>query len=629
MISDPHKVDAEDTCVAEFYAPGLAKPDGSDLRIADENGKFVPSRVLMVGPGDRVRMLFNPLKNQIKYAAYWGNTKDAPPAIEPKLTAGLLVETKVLGPGGQDTIAQLRERYERSGDVQTRGIGDRPFLGFNPGGYVGASISKVTGVLYVPQDGAYQIAMTADDRGGLMLDGKDFLFAPGGPEDIRFNKTAQLKKGPHALEYYHLDFGGDWRFTIGWRGPGADKVDVMSADAVGRYTKSKVGPLEQLHKETVADFSTDSLGECMVEDRSSYRLRFIAPVPDGATNVRITWDFGDGQTGVGTKLDHVYLSPGTYAVKVSLQTLQGSDTRTQKIVVNRDPLRMLNPTIDEPIMQADLLATYDPSKLLPADAAMLVRILARAKKIDPLLPALAALCSVKNHPNPQWAVDSMSEAIDAAEDADRDTDLAAALAKLPVDANVHPKAAAMSAEVLLWRLGDFKTAAAMLEPFMGRDSRNLKRLRAEALLLDGNPADARKILADLTDDGDPAKRVALTGALARSIEFYIDTHDLETADEKWDDWQRKFPSSFLEGYSALLKTRILQGRNPALAAKVGAAFAKAVPDSPYAPQLLDSASKLLAKSDKAQSDALRQLLQSKYPEDPLAQPSKSGSGDSK
>ena len=104
---------------------------------------------------------------------------------------------------------------------------------------------------------------------------------------------------------------------------------------------------------------------------------------------------------------------------------------------------------------------------------------------------------------------------------------------------------------------------------------------------------------------------------------------LDTAAEKWDDWQRRFPSSFLEGYSALLKTRILQGRNPPLAAKVAAAFAKSVPDSPYSPQLLDIASKLLAKSDKAQSDALRQLLQSKYPEDPLAQPQKSGSGGSK
>jgi len=629
LISDPHRVDADDTCVAEFYAPGLAKPDGSDLRIADENGKFVPSRVLMVGPGDRVRMLFNPLKNQIKYAVYWGNTKDASPAAEPKLTAGLLVETKTLGPGGQDSIAQLRERYDRSGEVKTRGIGDRPFLGFNPGGYVGGSISKVTGVLYVPQDGAYQIALTSDDRGGLMLDGKDFLFAPGSPEDIRFNKTVQLKKGPHALEYYHVDFGGDWRFTIGWRVPGGQKVEVMSADAVGRYTKTKIGPLEQLHKETVADFSTDSLGECIVDDHSSYRLRFAAAVPDGATNVRITWDFGDGQSGVGAKPDHVYLLPGTYAVKVSLQTLQGSDTRTQKIVVARDPLRMANPIVDEPGIQADLLATYDPSKLQPADAAMLVRILARAKKIDPMLPALAALCATKNHPNQQWAVDAMAEAIDAAEAADRDADLAAALSKLPVDANVHPKAAAMYADVLLWRLGDFKTAAAMLEPFMGRDSRNLKRLRAEALLLDGHPAEARKIFADMGDEADAAKRVALSGALARSIEFFIDDHDLDTADEKWDDWQRKFPSSFLEGYSALLKTRILQGRSPTLAAKVAAAFAKSVPDSPYSPQLLDIASKLLAKSDKALSDALRQLLQSKYPEDPLAQPQKSGSGDSK
>jgi hypothetical protein len=58
---------------------------------------------------------------------------------------------------------------------------------------------------------------------------------------------------------------------------------------------------------------------------------------------------------------------------------------------------------------------------------------------------------------------------------------------------------------------------------------------------------------------------------------------------------------------------------PQAAAKLAEAFASAQPQSPYAPQLLDRASKLLVAVDPPKSQALRQLLKQKYPEDPLSQ----------
>jgi hypothetical protein len=70
----------------------------------------------------------------------------------------------------------------------------------------------------------------------------------------------------------------------------------------------------------------------------------------------------------------------------------------------------------------------------------------------------------------------------------------------------------------------------------------------------------------------------------------------------------------------VLRTKLMELRNrPEAAAKVAEAFATAVPMSPYAPQLLDRASKLLATDDPTKSLALRQLLKQKYPEDPLSQ----------
>jgi hypothetical protein len=53
--------------------------------------------------------------------------------------------------------------------------------------------------------------------------------------------------------------------------------------------------------------------------------------------------------------------------------------------------------------------------------------------------------------------------------------------------------------------------------------------------------------------------------------------------------------------------------------EVAEAFARAVPDSTYAPQLLDTAATLIESSDKTKAAGLRELLRSRYPEDPAAQ----------
>jgi hypothetical protein len=88
----------------------------------------------------------------------------------------------------------------------------------------------------------------------------------------------------------------------------------------------------------------------------------------------------------------------------------------------------------------------------------------------------------------------------------------------------------------------------------------------------------------------------------------------------WQRWQERYPEEFLEGYSVVLQARLMElEKVPEAAARLCEAFAKAVPKSSYAPQLLDRASKLLATSNPAKSQALHALLKQKYPEDPLSQ----------
>ena len=70
----------------------------------------------------------------------------------------------------------------------------------------------------------------------------------------------------------------------------------------------------------------------------------------------------------------------------------------------------------------------------------------------------------------------------------------------------------------------------------------------------------------------------------------------------------------------LLRVKLMTiAGHPAAAAKVAEAFARAMPRSSYSPSLLDTASKLLARIDPGKSASMREMLKSRYPEDPLSQ----------
>ncbi len=72
----------------------------------------------------------------------------------------------------------------------------------------------------------------------------------------------------------------------------------------------------------------------------------------------------------------------------------------------------------------------------------------------------------------------------------------------------------------------------------------------------------------------------LSGASARTVEFFVTEKDPESGEDAWDRWQAKYPEEFLTGYSAMLRVKLIELRGlPIPAAKVAEAFARAVPQS--------------------------------------------------
>jgi hypothetical protein len=237
-----------------------------------------------------------------------------------------------------------------------------------------------------------------------------------------------------------------------------------------------------------------------------------------------------------------------------------------------------------------------------------------------MLAAAASLAALDHHEDPNRAIVSLKEASRRGAASGRTDAVLKLWEDVPARSELHDRAMIEAAELLDWRVGDFDAAVHLLQPLAAQDDPRFKRIYAQALILDQKSDDGAKILASLPTGNQWEHHVALSGAMARSIEYYIMGKDWEAGESTWERWQEEFPNDFLEGYSVLLRTRLMEiAGDPAAAAKVAEAFASAVPTSSYAPQLLDRASRLLASTDPPKSAALRQLLKQRYPEDPLSQ----------
>ncbi|MDB5304893.1 MAG: hypothetical protein JWM97_2442, partial [Phycisphaerales bacterium] len=620
---DADRAAGGELCAVEFLTAGHHNPAGTDVRVATEEGRQVPAKVLRVGPGDRVSVVFTLVKSVKRHYIYFGNDKPAPdrPGFDDvKVETGLLLEMHEWNGGVLGDAQQVEETWGKSTQFIGRTMIDTGFYGINPFGPQERTISKVVGSLFAPIEGEYTFALTVDDIGSLSIDGTRVVYATNGPADARFQGKIRLKRGKHQFLLYHANIGGEGRFTVAWQRPDARTFEVIPRTAFGIFARGNAGALEELHKSLTADFGITYAGECFFADAYSHRYRFVAREPKSASRAQFEWDFGDGQTGTVAEPDHVYLTDGVYPVKLTVRIGANSDTQTVKLAVHRDWEHIDKPPGDEPIVQARVVGAYElgriPEEWLPR-ATLLHE---RAGRVEWMLAAAGRLASLPRHLGTTQSLAALEEATRSAVVKGQQGPALAVWEKVPAGSDLQPGAAKAFARLLLWNVGEFARAARVLEPHAAKGDESVRLLYAQALVLGGKALDGRKILESLPMNESPEKRVARSGALARTIEYYIKEKDWETGEEQWDAWQRQFPADFLEGYSVTLKTKLMEIKGaPLAAAKVAEAFATAEPGSSYSPQLLFRASKLLESTDPAKSRALMKTLKDRYPEDPLSQ----------
>lgn len=613
----------------EVYTGGKHKPDGSDIRVATDDAKLVASHVQRVGPGDKVRVVFALVANQKRYWVYWDNDK---PAAAPKgmedvgYHCGLLLDMHQWTGGVVNDFKQMEDSWARSKEPIGRKMIGTLELGINPFGDHEQTISRVSGTLFAPLDGTFTFAGAAQHRGALWIDGKPVLWVPGLVGDTRFSAKVELKRGRHEVVFYHLCIGevgrgGDGRFSVAWQRPDMNRFDTIEPASFGVMGHPVVGALEERGHTFSADYKIEYLGETFFENHYTHRYRFTAYPPKIGNLPKYDWDFGDGQTASGDKVEHVFLTDGVYPVRVTLQVSGNTDARTHKLSVSRLYEHIDNPPTDQLSLHARLVGGYDLSKVPAGWLPWAALLFERAESWDSLV-TVASRLAVSRDVDPGTAMFALNSGSRELLMHGREAAVLKLWESVPADSKMQPRAGRQYVQLLVWRVGDFKKAVEVLAPFVkgAPDDAALNRLYAQALVLAGRAAEGKKILEGLKPEGPLDRQAAMSGAMARTVEFYITEKDWETGEQTWEKWQAQYPAEFLEGYSVMLRTKLMEIRGAGdAAAKVAEAFAVAVPQSSYAPQLLDRASKLLAKSDPARSKSQREILKQKYPEDPLAQ----------
>lgn len=620
-----------DIAVVTMPTGGLIKPDGSDVRVATVGRTEVPCRVLMVGPGDQVRLAFAIRRNTTRYYVYFGHPRPPASKLALEIRRGVLQETWVYPGGGIKTLQQVQAVFSRAKRLLGRDFRDRVFLGHNPFGPQNSIASRFTAYLPCSAAGQYKFACSSQDASFLLIDGK-VVVANGGhhspQRDISKQGAVTLSKGLHKLTFYHVNVTGHPIAVAAWQPPGGKRIWPIDAKAFAPVVRAKPGAMAQYGKSQGVDFLPRYGGECFLRNRYYQRWTFEALTPGRAgRRMDLTWDFGDGQKASSPKVEHVYLVPGEHTVTLTARGSRGGPARKNRIFVTRPWDQVATNRLDAVTQHARIIKDYNFASLSAEANAHAILLLERARASDLLKraglafiargEASAALVELvvplfAEAMAPRERIDALLKGAKMTRNIAVRAQLTQLAGRTALDDLADTDGAMKLFELVVRQYGPLTSSRAVREAKVGMG--DVWRVRGDRK----KAAEAYRS-AGLGKDVNPARLEIIKGDYARHVEDYLLKGDFTSAMEYVRRWETDIPQDKLEGYWTLLVVRMhLKQRKYADAAREAMVLVKANPTSNYAAQLLLHAAEAYGKLNKdAEAKAALKRIVEKYPESPL------------
>lgn len=324
--------------VANLPTGGWCRPDGADIQVQDAGGGVLPVQVISSNPEGNTIIQFKSANQAREYWVYMGN---ALASTATRISSGQTPTLEVRPfPGDQlDTWPEVMKALQAISQIQgnalipnVRTYGN-PFHAYAPGNF--AAVYR--GCLKIETAGPYRFSVNAEDASFLFLNRQLVYQQPGKRTTSRSVKDwyeIDLKPGLVPFEYFHISGSGakNGAASLVWKAPGMDKWDVIPAGNFLTAPFAVVRAVEGFGAPAAA-FVWGVEDAPVSPEAGAYLVRFQAHgnFVDPAV---LRWDFGDGTTGSGASVRHVYFDPGEYLVTLHAGNLPPF---RQRIYVSEPP----------------------------------------------------------------------------------------------------------------------------------------------------------------------------------------------------------------------------------------------------------------------------------------------------
>ncbi len=329
---------------AHFYAGGLCRKDGSDIRVVAGS---VPAKFMVVScdPDGRTHVAFAPVPGQRRVYIYFGNPNPQG-KVEPfDPLAGLLMVTY---PNG---VANNVEAARTLAANATRAYGSdfvgQVFFGHHPFGGPENFTSYFRGAIMIPMAGEWTIATNSNGFSQVLIDGKSVVIKQGGGPtgDARFTGKVTLEKGIHRFEYLNTMQGDRPAMVAAWKAPGKPNFEAIPASAFPSAARGKIVAYEKLGKNGApfpaaffeATLKGDVVRGALPDTLQATIVELSSKSLTGTPPTLFEWEFGDGIKVKGKEgtVTHVYFALDEPMVSLSVFDGAGRlvDTIRRKIKI--------------------------------------------------------------------------------------------------------------------------------------------------------------------------------------------------------------------------------------------------------------------------------------------------------
>ncbi len=578
---------------------GRTTDKGDELQLVDDQGNERPFEIAYHDPQLQTVLAFPvPDGKPATFWLYFGGAKAAAASTtqtdssqrgwEPM--AGILLRTYRKPEAYSPRYLPIFRAMLKEATLQGGGFVENISQGYNLFGPSQQYMSVYRGWLRIDAPGNYSFCTASADGSWITVNDQIVVLSPGphgwgGMERGKVNGSIELPKGLARIDYFHEAGSNGHTAFMGWKPPGQQQFSVIPAQQWAPIRQATAGAYEARDKPIMAVPDVRCISTFWLPDSSNQQTALMAledrSTSRGGTLVGATWDFGDGQTAVGQRQQHVYFRLGRPKVLLTVIDSAGhvDSVSCQPNIVLEDAqapdLRIGNPDV-----YAKIAGGYDAERMPENDLSLYVQFWQRLEKWPQFVSAAAVY--IRRFAGAADVADIAAAAADACAQAGADTQayapvLADQFYRKAIQTMTDPAARQAAtfglAKNLAWnlnRLDDAKVIYLQLIQAAPSDKtvvRNATIGLGDVELLAGNFPAAKDCYARAEQMADRKSQnqsieLAKIGSYPWTVEDYLDRGDYDQAIDTLNQWEQDYPLQKLEGISLLLRGKVLFVRQP-------------------------------------------------------------------